>query len=101
MLIKLDDAVPLRIPDTIGEHGGTALPGSGVPENLLKALSIKNVVPENQAHGVVADEIAADQEGLRQARGFSLHGIAEVNAEPGAVAQQVFKLRRVPRRRNQ
>ena len=48
-----------------------------------------------------ADELAADEEGLGQALGLRLHGVADRNAQPAAVAQQSLEAADVLRRGDQ
>ncbi|MNP57172.1 hypothetical protein D3C76_1519730 [compost metagenome] len=56
---------------------------------------MEDIVSEDQAHGIVANELLANQESLGQAVRRRLLRIAEFDAELAAVAQQVAVLGQV------
>ncbi|MNI29947.1 hypothetical protein D3C73_837760 [compost metagenome] len=62
---------------------------------VAEVLAVENVIAEDQAHRIVADELFADEEGLGQAIWRRLLGIAEMYAELAAITQQVAVLRQV------
>ena len=63
--VELNDAVALRVFDRIGEDGGACFERGGRLKLAGEALAVEDVVAENQALGDVADEVVADEEGLR------------------------------------
>ena len=75
--VELDDAVALRILDAIGEDGGAALAHGRLPHVVGQAVAVEDVVAERQRHAVVADELAADDEGLREPAGMRLRGVRQ------------------------
>ena len=58
---------------------------------------MEDVVAEDQAHRILANEFLTNQKGLGQAIGRRLFGIAEMHAELTAVPQQAAILRQVLR----
>ena len=50
--------------------------------------AVEDVVAEHQGDLVVADELLADDEGLRESAGVRLGRVAEADAEVAAVAEQ-------------
>lgn len=55
-------------------------------------MAIKDIVAQHQATGSIADEVAADDEGLGQALGPRLLGIGDIDAELATVTQQPLKI---------
>ncbi len=100
-LIEVDHAEALRVLDPVAEYGSAAWLGGGTLQLLGEVLAVEDVVAENQAHRIVTDELFTDQERLGQAIRRGLLGIAEVDPELAAVAQQVLVLRQVLRGGNQ
>jgi hypothetical protein len=88
---ELDDAVALRVAHAVGEDGGAALAARRVLQQVGQVVAVEDVVAEREGRALLADEIAADQERLRQAARLRLHGPGEPDAEPRAVAQQAPK----------
>jgi len=95
VLVEVDHAEALGVLDPVAEHRGAAFLCRGALQLLGEMLAVEDVVAEDQAHRVVADEFLADQEGLGQAVRRGLLGIAEADPELAAVAQQVAVLRQV------
>ena len=62
--------------------------GDSVAHHAREALAVEDVVAEDQAHVVTADEIASEDERLGQALGTRLLDIAEADAEVAAVAEE-------------
>ena len=84
-------AVAFGVVDAVAENGGFALllcRGDGRLEHSAEACAVENVVAEHETHAVIADEFAADEEGLRQTVGRGLLGVSELHPEIGTVAQQ-------------
>jgi hypothetical protein len=61
-------------------------------------VAVEQVVAQHQRDRLVADEFAADDEGLREPVGRGLHRVGELQAPARAVAEQLAKARRVLRR---
>ena len=72
--------------------------GDGAPQQVGQAMPEEDVVAKNQAARLAADELAADQQGLSQALGPRLHGVAEAEAPLPAVLEQRLESRPVVRR---
>ena len=72
----------------VAEHGGAVFFGGSLFQGLGKRLAVENIVAQDQADVVVADELFADDECLRQAVGAGLFGVADGDAEIAAVAEQ-------------
>ena len=64
----------------------------------FKAGAMEDVVSQDHAGGIVADEFPADDESLGQAVGRRLLGIGETDAIIGAVSQQTLEAGQVVRR---
>ena len=62
--VEVDDAVTLGIDHVIGEDGGALAPFDRRPHQFGQAVPVEDVVPEDQARRLVADEIGPDHEGL-------------------------------------
>jgi len=56
-----------------------------------QALGKEDVVAENQADGVFADELFTDDESLSKSIRAGLHFVAEIDAPLRAVFEQIFK----------
>ena len=98
--VKLDHAVALGVAHGVGKHDAALRVGRGL-EDAGHLGSVKDVVAQNQRHRVVANEVAAEHEGLRQTVGLVLHRVLEAAAELRTVAQKLVKQRRVVRRRDE
>jgi len=64
-------------------------------ERAADAVAVEDVVAEDEAGGPVADEVRADDEGLREALGFRLGGVGNGHAPLGPVAQEPLEERQV------
>src|SRR5204863_6542582 len=84
--VEFDDAIELGVAHLIGEDGRAQARARRVLQQSREATAIKDVVAEDERRRAFADEVAADQEGLREATGFGLLGIAERDAPSAAVA---------------
>ena len=66
--------------------------GAGVaPQPGAHAGAVEDVVAEHEGGRLVPDEVGPEHEGLGQAVGDLLDGVGQVDAEPGAVAQQAVE----------
>ena len=89
-LVELDDAVGGGVGDLVGVDDAAV--GAGVAAQLgAHAGAVEDVVAQNQGGAVVADEVGAQDEGLRQAVGLLLDGVGQVDAELGAVTQEAVE----------
>ena len=82
----------------VGKHAGALLALHGVAQQQVHVVAIEQVVAQHQRAGVVADEVFANDECLRQAVGAGLHSVLQVDAPLAAVAQQLLEARGVLRR---
>ena len=73
----------------IGENGRAPRALRRSLQVLAKTRAIKDIVAQHQCDGARTDKIAADDEGLRNALGFRLEGVGNVEAPVGAVAKQL------------
>jgi len=81
----------------VGEDAGARRLRIGVFEQLLEFVAVENIVAKDQGAGIVAQEFFADEKGLRQPVGAGLHGVLQIEAPLGAVAQQLLEAGRVLR----
>ena len=58
-----------------------ALAGAAAREHVGQPVAEEDVVAEDQRRRVAADEIGADDEGLREPFGLRLHRVGELNAQ--------------------
>ncbi len=100
LAVEFGHAVALRVADPVAEDGGLALL-LGRPDRFqqqgCEAHAVEDVVSQDQAGAIAADELLSDEEGLRQAVRAGLLGIRETDAVVGAVAQQAPEGRQVLR----
>ena len=75
----------------VGEDVAAAHVGE-LAQGGAEAGAVEDVVAEHEGHGVVTDEVGADDEGLREAVGAGLHGVADLDAPLPAVAEQPLEL---------
>ena len=62
---------------------------AGLLQDLAEAMAEEEIVAEDESGRLPAQEVAADDEGLRQALGPRLLGIGDVEAPLPAVAQRL------------
>ena len=88
--VELDYTVTFGIPHPVTEHRRHSFIGigNGLSQHAGKALPVKDVVAQHQAHGVVPHKLLPDDKRLRQSIGRWLLGILETHAELSAVSQQ-------------
>ena len=72
LLIKRHHAIALRVVHMVGKNTGTGGAGAGVSQLLGQVMAVKNIVAQHQRTGLVGDEIAANDKGLRQPIGRRL-----------------------------
>ena len=69
------------------EDDGALGHGGGLPQGGLEAGAVEDVVPQDQRHPVVPDELPADYEGVRDPAGLLLDCVAHPQAEVRPVAE--------------
>src|SRR5436190_16041587 len=89
--VELDDAIGLRIAYLISKDGGALARPRGPLQQTRQTAAIKDVVAEHQRRRPVADEVAADDKGLRQPARAGLFGIGDRDPPAAAVAEQGFE----------
>ena len=93
--VELGDAVSLGIGHRIGKYRRIVGARIRALEHRLEIVAIENIVAEHQRRGVAADELAADDECLRQAVRRRLNRVGETDAPARTIAQQRGKAGRV------
>src|SRR4029077_17192124 len=78
--VELDDAIGLRIAHPIGEDGGAGARPGRLFQDAGQTGAVEDVVAEDERRRPITDELAPDDEGLRQAAGIGLLGIRDRNA---------------------
>ncbi len=96
---ELHDAVALRVGDLVGEDGA-ALRVAAVGQGGGEVVAVEDVVAEGQRHVVVADEVLADEERLRQPVRRGLVGVVDHEPPLGSVAEEASESGGVLRRRD-
>ena len=89
--VHFDDAVAGGVLDGVGEDGGAGGLRGSAGEHLQEALAVEDVVAEDEGDGIVADEFAADDEGLGETFGLGLDRVLEVEAEVFTVAEEALE----------
>ena len=101
--IELRHAIALGLLDTVAEDRSLAIllrRADGLAKKTREARAVEDIVPQNQTHGVVADEVRADKECLCKTVRGRLLGIRDTNTVVGAVAQKTSETRKVIRCRD-
>ena len=97
---KLRHAIALWVVDVITEDGSHALLlyiEDALVEQATEAGSIEDVVAKDEADGVIADKLLADDESLGQSVGAWLLGVFKLDAQFAAVTEQSAEAREVVR----
>jgi len=93
--VEGNNAITCWVVHMVAKHGGSLGAACGVGKAIGEAMTIEHVVAQNKAAVGVAYEWGADGEGLCQAIGAGLLGIAEVHAPLRAIAEQALEQREV------
>ncbi len=101
MRIELDDAVALGVVNRVSKNAGSFGLERSFAQFLDEVMSIENVVAKHQRATTGADEFLADQKCLRNAFGLRLGRVLEMDAVPGAIAEQVLKAGEILGRRDE
>ncbi|MFM2427872.1 MAG: hypothetical protein RL707_1699 [Pseudomonadota bacterium] len=72
----------------------------GIAQLLLKIVTVENIVAQHKSRRVVADKVAADNEGLRQPVRCRLNCVLQIQPPAAAIAQQLREARRILRCRD-
>ena len=91
VLVEADDAISLGVIDQIAENGRSGGLSGGMLQLLCQALGKEDVVAENQADGLFADEICTDDESLGKTIRAGLNFVVEADAPLGTVFEQIFE----------
>ena len=86
--IDLHHAVALGILDRSSRRSVAPLGADGLAQQLGQAVTVKDIVAQDQADGIAGDELLADQEGVGQAARLVLHLVGKTDPQLAAVAQQ-------------
>ena len=99
--VELGNAVSLRVGNPVAEDRRLAFFGIGHrrAKQLHEAVAVENIVAQHQAGRIIADELFADDECLRQPVRRRLLRVGEAHAVIGPVAQQAPESRQVLRGR--
>ena len=84
----------------VGKDTGTLLALAGIAKQMMKIVTVEDVIPENQCHRLPANELLPNEERLGYAAGFGLHRVRNRNAPLAAVSQQFSESRLILRRRD-
>src|SRR5699024_7185372 len=83
---------PFGITDAIAKNGSPMQVFNRFFQLGPKALSIKDIIPQNEGYIIIPNKIFAYNKGLGQSIGIGLYGILEINAPVVAITQQPFKV---------
>ncbi len=89
--IELNDTESLRIRYVVTEYRCTLLLIGGRTKIVGEVLTVKDVIAQYQTARIVADELLADDKGLRQAIGTWLLGISQLDAVQTSISRSLRK----------
>ena len=92
--IELGDAEPLRVGDLVEQRAGAERPGLEVGGHVGQRRPAQDVVAEDAAERVVADEVAGQPDGVGDAERARLVAIGQVDPERGPVGRAARPRRR-------
>ena len=98
--VELEHAVGPRLLHVVAEDGGARRPARGALKRLAQVVAVEDVVAQHQAAVVRADEVAADEERLRDPVGRGLGGVGQREPPLLAAAEQPLERREVLRGRD-
>ncbi len=90
MAVEFNHPVAFGVCYAIGEHNA-ALRFAALLEGFLQAVSVKDIVAENERRVVIPHKVFAEYKGLSQAVGHGLLAIAKLATDFRTVAQELFK----------
>ena len=86
VLVKFYYTVLSRISHIVTEDGRAIFSGYHSLKHIRKALSVENVVAQDQRHVIVADEFFTDDESVCQSSGTLLNCIGNIDSQLFSVA---------------
>ncbi|MNP36807.1 hypothetical protein D3C76_1302230 [compost metagenome] len=98
--IKLNHTEALRIGNVISENCSSVGLSTSRTKLVRKMLTIKNVIAQDQAAGILADKFLTDDERLCKTIRARLLGVCELDAIQAAITQQLAEKRQVFRSGN-
>src|SRR5215470_11933114 len=84
LVIEFHHPILLRGVDHVAEHGCPAIPVAGFAQVLSEAMTIKNVIAEDQRDPIRTDESPPDDESVCQPARLILSGKGELKTQVGA-----------------
>jgi len=102
--IEFCNSITLRVVHPVTEHRGVAIllgRADRLPKHAREACAVEDVVAQDEAHRVFADEFLADKERLGQAVRGRLFRVLQAETVIRAVAKQATEARKVLRCRDQ
>src|SRR2546421_12497166 len=93
LLVELHDTVALRIANTMRKHGRARDVLRGGAQLLREAVTIEDVVAENECNMPRADEPTSDDERLSESFRPRLLGVGQGNAPLLAIPEQPLEQR--------
>ena len=100
LLVKLDDAVALRVADVVGkDRRAVRLCGRALHHDS-EVGAIEDIVAQDERTALAREELLANQERLRKPLRLRLHGVRDGDAPLRAVAEQPPEVHVVLRRRD-
>ena len=88
--VKLHHAIAFRILHVVAKHGGAIGLLGRLLQGLAQAVTMENIVPQDQADRVIADKLLTDKEGLSQPIWTGLYRILDTDAPLTAIAQNAL-----------
>ena len=104
LIVELRDPVAARIVDAVAEDRGLAIllgRADGLAKKTRETGTVEDVVAKNEARGIAAEEILADQKSLCKTVRRWLCRVVDTHAVVGAVAQQTAETAQILWRRDQ
>ncbi|KAF5043425.1 hypothetical protein DSECCO2_502370 [anaerobic digester metagenome] len=89
--VELHHAVAVRIAHLVAEDDAAFGKARAALQHRGQPLAVEDVVAKDQADGIVADELPAEQKGLGEALGPGLHLVGKGHAEACAVAEHLLE----------
>src|SRR5262249_7616245 len=93
--IQFHHAVLLRCVDHIAEHRRAMLAANSLRELLDEAMTVEDIVAQDQRDTVVLDEVTPDNEGVGQPARIFLGRVGEGEPELRAITQESLEQRQV------
>src|SRR5574339_193240 len=98
--IELRHSISLRVMNMIREDAAASRPHHRVVQQVMKIMTIENVVSQHESREIIADEGRTDHERLRQSIGRWLNRILKVEPPLRTGSKELLEPRGVLWRRN-